>query len=105
MKATPKTAFLFLFMLISLSWGINCVAPIFETNTEKNMQDKRVALPGSESDVEEKTFELVPESLPSYDIPFVTLIATELQFSKETTLPESVFLTLFNPPPKLNVIA
>ena len=73
MKATPKIAFLFLYMLIFLSWGINCVAPIFETNTEKNIQDKRVALPGSESDVEEKTFELVHESLPSYDIPFVTL--------------------------------
>jgi hypothetical protein len=56
-------------------------------------------------DIEDKKFELVYEYLPSFSIPFQATIASKQNFIKMTTLSQSVFLDLSNPPPELNLFA
>lgn len=104
MKTARKITFLALCFFITLSWGVKCVSNIIKTNTEKNIQDRKEALPGGELDIEDKNFELVYE-LPSFKIPFLTTIATELNYSKVITLPQTVFLNLSIPPPEFNLFA
>jgi hypothetical protein len=105
MKATHKIALFSLCLLITLSWGINCVSNIINTTNEKNIQDRKETLPGGESDEEDKIFELVCEFLPSYKIPFIATTTTKLNFSKVASLPQSVFLDLSNPPPEFYLFA
>lgn len=105
MNTAHKIAIFSLCLLFSLSWEINCVSNSIQTNTEKNIQDRKEALPGGELDTESKNFELVSELLPSSRITFQAKIATELNFSKEKPLPQSVFLSLSNPPPELKLAA
>lgn len=105
MKATHKIALYFFCLLLSLTWVTASVTHIVKTVTEKNIKDRKEALPGGESDIEDKTFELVYEFLPSYNIPFQAVIETELNFSKIAILPQSVFLDLSNPPPEFCLFA
>jgi hypothetical protein len=100
MKTMLKIVFLFFFFIISFSWGVRS----FKTNSEKNIQNEKGTLNGTELDVEEKTFEIVYESFPIYDIQFLSVVVIEQLFSIKTTIPELVFLTLSNPPPELKLI-
>lgn len=103
MKITQKIALYSLCLLLTLSWGANCVSEIIKTTTEKNILDKKEALPESKSDVEEKRFEIAYEYLPSFSISFQTTVVTALHFTRVTTIPQSVFLDLSNPPPEFQL--
>jgi hypothetical protein len=105
MKVAHKIVIYSFCLLLSLTWGVNCVSDIIKTTTEKNNQDRKETLPNGESDTEDKTFELVYVFSPPFSIPFQDKITTELNFSKVIVLHQSVFLGLSNPPPECKFIA
>lgn len=105
MKITQKIALYSLCLLLTISWGANCVSNIIKTTTEKNILDKKEALPENKTDIEEKKFEIAYEYLPSFSIPFQTTTTAVLQFTKVTAIPQSVFLDLSNPPPEFHLFA
>lgn len=105
MKIAHKIALYSLCLLLSLTWVKASVSYIIKTASEKNIEDKKEALPEGKPDTDEKTFEIVYQFLPLYTIPFQSTIPSELNFNKIINLSQSVFLDLSNPPPEFHLLA
>lgn len=104
MKITLKIALYSLCLLLSLTWISASVTYIIKTTSEKNIDDKKEALPENKSD-EEKKFEIVYDFSPSFNIPFHAKNETVVPFCNINTIPQSVFLDLSNPPPEFHLFA
>ncbi|WP_157813283.1 hypothetical protein [Flavobacterium sp. 5] len=105
MKIAHKIVIYSLCLLLTLSWVTASVSNIIKASTEKNIADKKEALPEGKSEVDEKKFEIVYDFLPSFSILFQDVTAPSLHFSKVVTISQSVFLDLTNPPPEFHLFA
>ncbi|MBK0369721.1 hypothetical protein [Flavobacterium agrisoli] len=105
MKKTQKIAILFICLVLALPWAGTTMLSVLKTTTEKSSIEKKEALPESESDTEDKTFELVYDFLPSFSAHFQVNLASVVPFFKVHTLAKSIPMDLSNPPPEFKLVA
>lgn len=105
MKWRHKIALLSICLALTLPWVGSYVCSVLQSTTEKKIIDHKEALPESELDSEDKSFELVHEFLPSPTTHFQVTSASISLFGNNAGITNSLHLEISNPPPELKFIA